>query len=142
MALDNNFEVEIIDHELVTIELYVIDRIGGVGSLSQLLDTQIVNPLNGQGLLLEGGYWKNQTIVATADPSKFVQGETPTPAPPVLKTEKYTTANNFVTGTLEVFLNGMKLLPSDLTIYGNTQFSISTLDTIVSDVVTVNYIKP
>ena len=142
MALDNNFEVEIIDHELVTIELYVIDRIGGVGSLSQLLDTQIVNGLNGQGLILDGGYWKNQSIVATVDPSKFVQGEFPTPAPPVLLSEKFTTVNNFVTGTLEVFLNGMKLLPSDLTIYGNTQFSISTLDTIASDVVTVNYIKP
>jgi len=142
MALSSTFEVEIIDKELITIELYVIDRIGGVGSMSQLLDTQIVNPLDGQGLILDGGYWKNQSIVATPDPSKFVQGEFPTPSPPVLKTEKFTTANSFVTGSLEVFLNGMKLLPSDLTIYGNNQFSISTLDTIASDVVTVNYIKP
>ena len=141
MALPTTFEVEIVDKELITVELFVIDRIGGVGSMSQLLDTQISNPLDGQGLILDSGYWKNKTITATADPSKFVQGEFPTPAPPVLKTERFTTANNFVTGSLEIFLNGLKLLPSDFTVYGNTQFSI-VIDTIVTDVVTVNYIKP
>jgi len=143
MALTQKINVSITRKKLFEVKMSVLDKSRGFAVLLEgLRDVNLDDPQNDQALIFEDDYWVNKFITASVDPSKFVNGEVPTPAPPVLLSEKYTTANNFATGTLEVFLNGMKLLPSDLTIYAPNQFSISTLDTIATDVVTVNYIKP
>lgn len=141
MALTQRINVELRRKQLLEVKMFVIDKITGVSSLVALSDTNINSPQEDEVLQYSGGEWINGPASGTVDPSNFVQGEEPTPAPPVLATAKYTTANNFITTTLQVFLNGMKLLPADLTIYAPNQFSISTLDTIISDVVTVNYFK-
>ncbi len=136
------FSVELADKEIFSIEFFTIDTLTGLRkNISQFNDVNILNPLDDQGLIYESGIWVNKSIIATVDPAKFVQGEIPTPFPPVSEGDKYTTLTDFQSGKLEVFLNGLKLLSSDITIYGNNQFSI-TIDTIITDVVTVNYIKP
>jgi hypothetical protein len=135
--------VDIVDQELISVDLIVIDQIPGrPTSLTALGDVLITSPTNNQGLLFDEieGKWINKTIIALPDPLGFVQGEIPTPLTPVLSTERYNTAYNFTSSTLEVFLNGLKLLSSDYIIYNDYQFSI-IIDTTAEDVVTVNYIK-
>lgn len=141
MALTQRINVELRRKQLIDVKLYVIDKSSGFRAfLSELRDVDIDSPQNDDALVYDNGYWVNKPFIATVDPDQFVQGEVPTPTPPVLSTDKYTTAENFETDTLEIFLNGLKLLPSDFTIYAPNQFSI-VIDTISSDVVTVNYIK-
>jgi hypothetical protein len=152
MTLDPSFDVEIIeevfnitieDQHLLDVDLIVVDQIPGrPTTLSMLGDVKIINPTNNQGLVYieSEGKWKNQTLVAYPNPTRFIQGEIPSPLCPVLSTARYTTSNHFATGTLEIFLNGLKLLLSDITIHNDHQFSIH-IDTLITDVVTVNYIK-
>jgi hypothetical protein len=152
MTIDASFDVEIIeevfditieDQQLLNVDLIVIDQIPGrPTSLTALGDVLITNPTNNQGLLFDEteGKWINKTIVSIPDPASFVQGETPTPLPPVLLTEKFTTAHHFISGSLEIFLNGLKLLSSDYIIYNDHQFSI-LIDTDSEDNITVNYRK-
>jgi hypothetical protein len=142
MALTQRINVELKRKQLIDVKFYVLDKGSGFRAfLTGLNDVNIDDPQNDEALVYEDGYWVNKPAVATIDPAQFVQGEVPTPIPPVLSTAKFTTVNNYESGTLEIFLNGMKLLPSDLTLFPPNQFSISTLDTILGDVVTVNYIK-
>ena len=137
MALTQRIHVELRRKKLITVELkrkkpinvkmFVLDKSrGGASTLVALTDTEIASPQENDVLTYIGGEWVNQPVSGTVDPTNFVQGEIPTPAPPVLATEKFTTANNFVSATLEIFLNGMKLLASDFTIYAPNQFSIQS----------------
>jgi hypothetical protein len=140
MALTQRINVELKRKQLIDVKFYVLDKGSGFRAfLTGLNDVNIDDPQNDEALVYEDGYWTNKTVIL--DTGRFIQGEVPTPAPPVLSTDKFTTENNFEPGTLEIFLNGLKLLPSDVTIYAPNQFSISTIDTIVSDKVTVNYIS-
>lgn len=144
MALTQRINVELRRKQLFEVKMYVVDKVSGAGgatTLTGLNDTDISHPAENDVLTYIGGEWVNRPPSGEVDPTNFIQGEIPTPAPPVLATEKFTTVNDFISDTLEVFLNGMKLLPSDFTIYAPNQFSIHNLDTIVEDVVTVNYFK-
>ena len=131
--------VEFIEKELISVTLYTLDLIQGRRELAQMNDVTLTSPSNDEVLVYENGYWVNKTVSVIID-TYAVHNEVPTPSPPVLTSEKYTTAYDFRSETLEVFLNGVKLGSSDITIYPDNQFSIS-IDTIISDLVTVNYIK-
>ncbi len=139
MASNETITAEIIERELITVDLYVVDILtGATRQLADLEDVTLTSPVDDQILVLESGIWVNR------DPSVLVidsvKGEIPTPSPPVTAGAYYTTAYAFRSESLEVFLNGMKLLASDFTIHSNTEFSI-VIDTIASDGIVVNYIK-
>jgi hypothetical protein len=141
MALTQRINVELKRKQLVNVKFYVLDKGSGFRAfLSGLNDVDIDSPQNDESLVYEDGYWVNKAVTAVIDPDKFVQGEVPTPTPPVLSTDKFTTANNFEINSIEIFFNGLKLLSSDFTIFGNNKFSIA-IDTIIGDIITVNYIK-
>jgi len=63
-----------------------------------------------------------------------VYNETPTK----LTAKRFQTDNNFMTGTLRVFLNGIK--EKNITIINDNKFELP-IDSITSDTVEVNYIK-
>jgi len=134
------FNITLIEKEIFEVNFSVVDRIGGVKKyLSELLDTTIISPLTDQILVWENGYWVNKEINVIID-SYAVQNETVNPLPPVTAGDPYTTTHAFRTESLEVFLNGLKLLSSDVTIISDTKFSLP-IDTVITDSVIVNYIK-
>ena len=54
----------------------------------------------------------------------FVKNEVPTPDPPIRTAgQVFTLANEYESGTLQVFLNGLKLHQSDITENSTTTFS-------------------
>jgi hypothetical protein len=137
------FDVEIIDKHIFDVKMTVIDRIMGASgapyTIEGATDTDFAGTAEGDVQILEGGVWVNKSVSEIID-DYSIKHEVPTPAPPVLSTANYTTANAFRANSLEVFLNGMRLLQSDVTITSTTTFKIG-IDTIAQDVVTVNYIK-
>lgn len=66
----------------------------------------------------------------------YVKIETPTELAP----NRFQTANQYISGLLEVYLNGLKLSTADVTEISTQIFEIS-IDTISTDVVEVKYFK-
>ncbi len=140
MASNETITAELIERELITVDLYVVDILtGATRNLADLEDVNITSPVNDEILVYENGYMVNKNINVIID-TFTVKSEIPTPAPPVTAGSYYTTAYTFQNESLEVFLNGMKLLASDFIIHSTTEFSI-VIDTIISDAVVVNYTK-
>lgn len=132
--------LDIVEKEIINIQLYAIDTLTGLRkNISEFDDVNIENPVNGQILVRQDGKWVNTTISDLVS-SETIHNETPTPSTPVSEGDPYQTAYAFVSNTLEVFLNGMRLEKEDFTILSTKTFSIG-IDTISSDKVSVNYMK-
>lgn len=128
--------VEVVDKSLITVEFYTIDTLTGIRTG---LEFNVSSPITDDVLIYESGMWTNKPINLIID-QYTVHNEIPTPLTPVLAGNPYITSNAFRSSTLEIFLNGVKLLSNDYIILSSTTFSIG-IDTISTDVVSVNYIK-
>ena len=78
-------------------------------------------------------------LTSEVDIELFVFNETPTNVN-ALPSKRFRIANTFVTGKLKVYLNGMKIHSSEITIHSSTEFSFP-IDIIASDKVECSYIK-
>jgi len=139
----DNIKVEFIEKELINVKFAVVDRIeGGTGgttvvSLDDLTDVQIASLLEGQLLQYDSvdGVWKNVSVATIVD-NRSVFNEVPSK----ISATVFQTAFDFVSGTVRVFLNGIKLDSSTIT---ETNTNEITLDdsTKVGDIVEINYVK-
>ena len=129
------FTVEFIEKELVDIELAVIDVIPRRTYITELDDIAITNPQNGDILIHESGNWVNK-------PSEELESEIPNfifnEVPTKINSKRFQVANIFRTGTLRVFLNGIK--EKQITIINSTTFEFK-IDTVTEDDIEVSYIK-
>ena len=134
------FTVEFIERELVDIELTVIDVIPRKTYITELDDTNITNPQNGQVLEYEDGYWVNKILdVEETELEQIILNETPTNIY-ALPSKRFSIVSACITSKLKVYLNGMKIHSSEITIHSSTEFSFP-IDIITSDKVEVSYIK-
>ena len=129
------FTVEFIEKELVDIELAVIDVIPRRTYITELDDIAITNPQNGDILIHESGNWVNKpSEELESEIPNFIFNETPTK----IDSKRFQVANIFRTGTLRVFLNGIK--EKQITIINSTTFEFK-IDTVTEDDIEVSYIK-
>ena len=126
---------EIIEKELIGVKLDTIDIIPHTKTLSDLSDINISNPIDKDLLTFDAltETWKNKPFSET-ELSKIILNETPTK----LTSKRFQTANNFRTGTLVAYLNGIK--EKQITIIDSTKFEFK-IDTIIDDTIEVSYIK-
>ena len=134
---DLEFDVEFIERELVDISLTTIDIAPGAGAstLAGLDDVDIQNIQNEQYLRYNAltGKWENVTLdFLMQEYSVFNE------APTKISNTIFETANPFLTGTLRVFLNGIK--EKHIIVESSNRFSLP-LEANVDDDIEVNYIK-
>lgn len=131
-------DIELVVKELIDIELAVIDVIPRKTYVTELNDVSIDNPQNGESLIYEDGYWVNKTI-SEKELGKIIPNETPININ-ALPSKRFSITNPFVTSKLEVYLNGVKIHSSEITIHSSTEFSYP-IDIIATDKVECSYIK-
>lgn len=131
-----DFEVEMIERELVEVILNTVDVLPDTTTrLENLDDVNLNNLLDQQYLKYDAssGKWINVTLEDIIQESS-VYNESPTK----LTAKKFQTANSFVSSTLRVFLNGIK--EKNITVESSNEFSLP-IDSNVDDEVEVNYVK-
>lgn len=127
--------VELVEKQLIGIELSSIDLIPRKAFLREIEDTTITNPKKGDMLVYSEGYWVNEP----ASELQLVRNETPTPVNS-LPSKRFETVNNFASGSLYAFLNGMKIHNSEIIEISPTLFEFP-IDIVASDKVEVGYAK-
>lgn len=131
--------VDLQERELVEVELHVVDILTGTSrNITDLEDVNVINVSEGQILVYENGYWSNKDLNATVD-IDIVSNETPSPVS-ALPSARFSTANDYMADSLQVFLNGMKIHTSEITQHNDTEFSLP-LDVLSEDKIEVSYIK-
>ena len=131
-----DFEVEMIERELVEVILNTVDVLPDTTTrLENLDDVNLDNLLDQQYLKYDAssGKWVNVTLEEIIQESS-VYNESPTK----LTAKKFQTTNSFVSNTLRVFLNGIK--EKNITIESSNEFSLP-IDSNVDDYIEVNYVK-
>lgn len=132
---EETFTVEFIERELVDIELAVIDIIPRKINVTDLLDVTTTSPQNGDILIYEDGYWINKPLEELeSEIPNFIFNEIPTK----INSKRFQVANALRTGTLRVFLNGIK--EKQIIIINSTTFEFK-IDTVTEDDIEVSYIK-
>lgn len=135
MAETRTFDVELVEKQLVDIELSSIDLIPRRTYITELDDVTITSPLNGDILIYENGYWINKPLEdLESEIPNFIFNEVPTK----INSKRFQVANTFRTGTLRVFLNGIK--EKEIIIINSTTFEFK-IDTITEDTIETCYIK-
>ncbi len=131
-------QAELTERELIEVDLYVVDILAGTKkNLADQDDVNISNPITDQILVFENGVWVNRTIVTLV--MDAIVNETPTPVNP-LPSKVFQTSNDYDAGTMNVFLNGMKIHDSEVTKVSDNQFSLP-IDVITEDMIEVSYIR-
>lgn len=128
------FEVELIDTHLLDVDLVCVDIINSV-NLSSISDVNISNVQDGQLLVYNATTekWENTTIdLIVQDVSVFDE------APARITTKKFRTSNNYQSGTLRVYFNGLR--EKNITEVNSKDFEIP-IDSEILDDVRVDYIK-
>ena len=126
----NFIEKELVDinfaeKELINIELAVIDVIPRKTYITELSDVLVTTPANGDILIYKDNYWRNKEVVF---------GETPTK----INSKRFRTNKNYLSTSLQVFLNGIK--EKEITQISSSLFEFS-IDTEIEDTIEVNYIE-
>ncbi|MHA1787847.1 MAG: hypothetical protein ACTSXT_01340 [Candidatus Helarchaeota archaeon] len=129
-----NFNVEIIQKELINVELKKIDLF--LKALNGLTDVNVSDILNKQVLAYDSdlGKWVNKTIAEILKETTFINNEVPTK----LTAKRFQTANNYQSGSLHVFLNGIK--EKNITEVSSNTFDLP-IDSISTDTIEVSYIE-
>ena len=129
------FEVELIERELINVTLHTIDVAPGASTLGNLSDVNLQNVINSQIIRYNSTTqkWENVNLDVVIEENS-VYSESPTK----ITSTQFQTANAFMAGSLRVFLNGIK----EKYVVADTSDKFSfDADTIVGDVIEVNYIK-
>ena len=78
MASNETITAELIERELITVDLYVVDILtGATRNLADLEDVNITSPVNDEILVYENGYMVNKNINVIID-TFTVESEIPT----------------------------------------------------------------
>jgi len=125
-------EVELIEKEFTEVELSVIDLIPRRRNIYEFDDVNIDDAENDDILVREGEYWVNKPISTII--TDIVHNEEPS----FISGKKFQTAQAYLTGSLEVFLNGIK--EKFITQISDTQFELPIYDPSYDDV-EISYIK-
>ena len=138
MSSEFVFDVELIERELVEVSLHTIDiapDVAGASSLGELNDVDLDSVSNQQIIRYNSatGKWENVTLDVVIEENS-VYNESPTK----ITSKQFQTANDFISGSLRVFLNGIK--EKYVTVDSNNTFSFDE-DVIDGDIIEVNYIK-
>jgi len=130
------FNVELVEKELVEIELKTLDLIPRKTYIWELEDIIVTNKQNKQVLVYNSTTqaWENKYLYDILN-----LNETPTNVA-ALPSKRFRVANAFLTGQLEVFLNGQKVHKSEITVHSDTEFSYP-IDIATDDKLEVNYLK-
>ncbi|KKN22913.1 hypothetical protein LCGC14_0910230 [marine sediment metagenome] len=132
------FTVKFVTKEIMRVNLNVIDIIPRHKNLDDLDDVNITSISDGQILKYDSatGKWINTSEGEIVD-LNLVQNETPTL---VSVPRRYKSANAYTLESLQVFLNGQKILNSQIIIHSSTEFSYP-IDIIVGDGLEISYTK-
>ena len=135
MAETQIFDVELIEQQLIDVSLTSVDLIPRISHITEAGDTTITNPQNGDILIYEDDYWINKSLEELeSEIPNFIFNEVPTK----INSKRFQLANTFRTGTLRVFLNGIK--EKQIVIINSTTFEFK-IDTVTEDDIEVSYIK-
>ena len=131
------FDVELIDKDIITVKLNVLDFIPKRKNLGDLSDVNITAVVDGQLIQYNSttGKWVNVNLNTIVD-LKLVQNEVPTK----LTATRFRSIYSFTLESLAIYFNGQRLMASDRTIHSSREFSIS-ISTITADKVMIEYIK-
>ena len=138
-----DIKVELIEKELINVKFNVIDRIeGGSGgsnvvSLNDLSDVEIATLLEGQLLQYDSieGVFKNVSVATILD-NRSVFNEVPTK----ISATVFQSAFDFVSGSVRVFLNGLKQDNDSITETDTNEITFAE-PTKVGDIIEINYVK-
>lgn len=136
--MDNEIlEVELVEKEIISIEFSTIDSLPArvdIATLGDITNVTIDSILNLQVLRYNEstGYWENKNITELI--TDFTKYEEPTK----ITSKRFQTSYDFISGTLEVWLNGIK--EKEITIIDTNTFEFK-IDTITNDVIEVRYIR-
>ncbi len=130
-------DVDLIEKEIIDVTLNQVDVIPRKTYLYELSDVDSDNATDNQLLQYDSSSetWKPVNVSAVVN-LNTVYNEEPTQ----VTTSRFNTANNFLTGTIRVFLNGIKLKSSEVTRINSNTFELSE-PIITGDLIEVNYIK-
>ena len=129
-------KVEIIEKEIVIVEFSTIEIITRTaGSLDGVI---VTNPQNDDILLYRDGVFINLPVEFIIE-NFGIFNETPVAISP-LPSKRFSTAYAYKSGTLQVFLNGMKIHDSEIIKISDTQFEYP-IDVILTDTIEVSYVK-
>jgi len=131
MSLPTKFEVKFIEKELVEVKLNCIDLLQP-GSIANITEFNINNPVEGQVLVYTDGKWVNTTHSAIISHYHVIE------EPTKLTARRFRTSVPFIEEDLQVTFNG--LVENNLIIHSNTEFSFG-LDILESDEIRANYIR-
>jgi len=101
MPVPQKFEVKFVEKELVEVKLKCID-LSRPGSITQITEFDIDNPVEGQIFVYENGKWVNSTV------SDVIQHYHEQEEPTKINAKRFQTSKAFITDDLQIFLNGIK----------------------------------
>ena len=139
MALTEILNAELVEKELIAVTLYSVDvGLGIRRNLNDLDDVVITSVQNDEVIAYDSTTktWKNKSVAET-ELTKLVFNEVPIQVAGAI----YRVANKYVSGTMRVYLRGLKIYATQITYDPNNKKF--TLDFIpeVSDLIEVSYVK-
>lgn len=136
MSTQHDFEVEFIEKELVEVNFNIIDSIPPIVThIDDLEDVELNNVLNRQYLRYNSSTekWENVTLEIILE-ENCIFNELPIK----INTKRFQTANDYTSGTLQAFLNGIK--EYYITEISSNQFEFD-IDTEADDMVEISYVR-
>lgn len=132
------FDVDLIDKDIITVKLNVLDFIPKRKNLGDLSDVTITAVVDGQLIQYNAttGKWENVNLNTIVD-LKLVQSETPTV---VSSPRRYKSAVAYTLESLITYINGQRIHDSQITKHSNTEFSYP-IDIVAGDKLEISYIK-
>ncbi len=128
--------VEIVEKEIFIVQLNTLDVIPRKTYIWELADVDITTFQNKQVLVYNSVTEKLENKYLS-DILNF--NETPINVN-ALPSKRFRVAKAFLTGQLQVFLNGQKVHTSEITIHSDMEFSYP-IDIVANDKIEVNYLK-
>lgn len=139
--MSDDIRIEFLEEEIITVDFIEeipinvnLTKVDLLKNLSSLLDVLVTSPQEGQRLAYISGQWVN---IDPTDLNSWITNEVPTK----ITSTNFRTANNYINNTLKIFLNGMKIIDSDVTEDPNNAIFTLAFDTVVTDKIEVEYIR-
>jgi len=127
--------VTFIEKEIISAEITTVGLVPDRRNLVSLMDVDVVDLSDLQILVYNADTekWENEYLSDIIKEYQII-GQTPTK----LSATTFQTANNYISGSIQVMLNG--IVEKYITKIPNNKFSFP-YNTVTDDIVTVNYIK-
>ena len=137
MALNEPLITELVEKDLVDVTLTTVDiGLGNRRKLNDLDDVRASSPQDGQVLIYDASS-ETYTTESLETLANLIFNEVPTQIIGAL----YSVSNNYVAGTLQVFVNGLKIYATQITYDPNNAKFTLDFTPEGSDLIEVNYCK-